>query len=153
MRWRRRQPGRCGYKGGFSRAKEERRHRNKVTGSYWVPVCTHLHLDYQTVARCKRGKKGESEKKKSLTTPEGNQRNINDLAPDQLCVPLIHNSLTSLGTVPVLVRCPGRHAFCIGHSTRRLGHLILQGCGTGPWREKTGQSQTEIWPWIWDVFA
>lgn len=40
------------------------------------------------------GKKGE--RKKSLTTPEGNQRNINDLAPDQPCVPsLIHNSLTS----------------------------------------------------------
>ena len=49
-----------------------------------------------------------------------------------------------LGTVPVLVRCRGRHAFCLGHPTRRLGHLILEGCGTGPWREKTGQPQTEL---------
>ena len=58
---------------------------------------------------------------------------------------LIHNSLTSPAcTVPVLIRNPGRHAFCIGHSTRRLGHLILEGCGTGPWREKTVQPQTEI---------
>lgn len=42
----------------------------------------------------KERRKGE--RKKSLTTPEGNQRNTNDLAPDQLCVPsLIRNSLTS----------------------------------------------------------
>lgn len=34
-------------------------------------------------------------------------------------------------------------AFCTGHSTGRLGHLFLGGCGTGPQRERA-QPQTEI---------
>lgn len=76
---------------------------------------------------------------------KGKSIGTSDLAPNQLCVScLSHKSLVSPSCiVPVLILYPGRQVFCLDHSIRRLGHLFLGGCGTGPWREKTDSSTSD----------